>query len=185
MASSPTDTNRCSPSADVSSQVSADGSKSTASASPNRTPCFATLAAALRGSHVTRIYVSYTYHAQSARFFTSVERSRLPDGAHDTTRAGRAERLFGVVFRNRPARAALPPRRPYSSPRRRPGQHRRTRFPIPGFVLRDPGARCKAKQRASEFATARSISRASSPTPHRLVFRDLRISESSIPPNVV
>jgi hypothetical protein len=61
MASSPTDTNRRSPSADVSSQVSAIGSNSTVSASLNRTPCFAALVAAFRGSHVTRIYVLYAY----------------------------------------------------------------------------------------------------------------------------
>jgi hypothetical protein len=74
-ASRPTDTNRCSSAADVSSRVSAAGSKSTASASLNRIPCFRALAAAFRGSHVTRIYVFYAYRGRMARMFALAGRT--------------------------------------------------------------------------------------------------------------
>jgi len=54
-------TNRCSPSDDSSSLVSAKGSKSATSASENRTPCLMKLILALAGSQTTFIYVLCAY----------------------------------------------------------------------------------------------------------------------------
>ena len=54
-------TNRCSPSDDSSSLVSANGSKSATSASESRTPCLMKLILAFAGSQTTFIYVLCAY----------------------------------------------------------------------------------------------------------------------------
>ena len=82
--SRPSETNRCSPSAVGSSRVTAFGSKSTASASENRTPCFRKFAAAFRGSQITATYVYYAYRVAMS---TDAAMDGLTAAAHPRPRS--------------------------------------------------------------------------------------------------
>src|SRR5438132_14389789 len=66
---SPRVTNRCSPSADSSSMVSANGSLKTPSPSARETPCFLRFAASFLGSKVAVTRLVYAHRAYTTTLF--------------------------------------------------------------------------------------------------------------------